>query len=239
VLYGVAGGSKRNAIPVGAQARVGVPPEKVAELEARLTKLTRELATQEDPGVTVAAKPVPESRQPVTRAAHAQLRALIAGTPTGVIKATERDPSQPFVSNNLGILAETPTGVTLISMARSPSMNELTDVEARFAALAKANGAKSRTTGSTEGWEADYDAELLATCRAKYRELYGKDAKLLEIHAGLECGALKGKHEGLEVISFGPDITGAHTTSERLSIPSTQRTYALLQAVVAELHARR
>ena len=52
------------------------------------------------------------------------------------------------------------------------------------------------------------------------REKYGKDAVVNTIHAGLECGIIASKIDGLDCISMGPDNYDLHTPDERLSISS-------------------
>ncbi|MCC6523254.1 MAG: hypothetical protein IT373_11375, partial [Polyangiaceae bacterium] len=64
----------------------------------------------------------------------------------------------------------------------------------------------------------------------------GKEAKLLEIHAGLECGALRTKYPGMDLISVGPDITGVHSPDEQVSVSSARRTFDLVRDVVRALH---
>ncbi len=40
---------------------------------------------------------------------------------------------------------------------------------------------------------------------------------------------------GLDAVSFGPDIRGAHSPDERVSVPSVARTYELLKTLLADL----
>ena len=63
--------------------------------------------------------------------------------------------------------------------------------------------------------------------------MYGKKPTIEAIHAGVECGILAGKIEGLDCISMGPDIFDIHTTEEHLSISSTKRTYEYILNVIA------
>ena len=65
--------------------------------------------------------------------------------------------------------------------------------------------------------------------------MYGKEAKVLVIHAGLECGILSSKLPGLDCVSLGPDNFDIHTTEEHLSIPSFVRVYEYLLRVLAAL----
>ena len=66
-----------------------------------------------------------------------------------------------------------------------------------------------------------------------FEEMYGKKPTVEAIHAGVECGLLSGKIEGLDCISMGPDMYDIHTTEERLSISSAKRSYEYILRVIA------
>ena len=42
-------------------------------------------------------------------------------------------------------------------------------------------------------------------------------------HAGLECGILGSNYPNMEMISFGPNIRGAHSPDEKVQISSVQK----------------
>jgi dipeptidase D len=55
--------------------------------------------------------------------------------------------------------------------------------------------------------------------------MYGKEPKVEAIHAGVECGLFIEKLEGLDCVSYGPDIEAIHSVNEHLNIPSAERVY--------------
>ena len=67
-----------------------------------------------------------------------------------------------------------------------------------------------------------------------YRSLFGVDAKIDAVHAGIECGLFADSIEDLDCVSIGPDMEDVHTSRERLSISSVQRTYMLLKKVLKD-----
>ena len=62
--------------------------------------------------------------------------------------------------------------------------------------------------------------------------MYGKKPVLEAIHAGLECGILAGKIDGLDCVSIGPDLENVHTAQERMSIASVERVWAFLVEIL-------
>ena len=68
-----------------------------------------------------------------------------------------------------------------------------------------------------------------------YEDTYGKAPEIVIIHAGLECGILSEKLEGLDCVSIGPDNFDIHTTEEHLSLPSFARVWEFLKKVLSEV----
>jgi dipeptidase D len=75
-------------------------------------------------------------------------------------------------------------------------------------------------------------SEILKVACDTYRELFGEEAKIKAIHAGLECGLFLEKASHLDMISFGPTMRGVHSPDEKLSIPSTERFWKHLSAIL-------
>jgi dipeptidase D len=85
------------------------------------------------------------------------------------------------------------------------------------------------------GWEYVKDSKVRDICVRKYRELFGKDPEVGAIHAGLECGLLMEKIEGLDAVSMGPDMYDVHTPNEHIDINSIGNTYNLLCKILEEI----
>ena len=89
--------------------------------------------------------------------------------------------------------------------------------------------------GPYPGWEPRPDSELLRLAVAKYEDINGVKPAVKSIHAGLECGILSGTFPEMEMISFGPNILGAHSPEERLQISSTQKFWRFLVRILEVL----
>ena len=92
-------------------------------------------------------------------------------------------------------------------------------------------------SGGYPGWTPDPDSPLLALAQRVYAREFGAEAALQVIHAGLECGIIGAKYPGLEMISFGPTIHGAHAPGERVEVASVELSWKLLTAILAALPA--
>jgi dipeptidase D len=99
-------------------------------------------------------------------------------------------------------------------------------------------GLRAWKDGAYPGWTPNPSSNLLALCQQVYTEQFGQPASLQVIHAGLECGLLAASHPHLDMISFGPDIQGAHAPGERVEIASVGRCWQLLKAVLQALANR-
>jgi dipeptidase D len=61
--------------------------------------------------------------------------------------------------------------------------------------------------------------------RQTYVDLFQEEPHVNACHAGLECGIIGEKCPGMEMISFGPNIRGAHSPDERVEIASVQKSW--------------
>ena len=107
-------------------------------------------------------------------------------------------------------------------------INELKAYAAKF-------GATATDSGYYPAWEYlenSYLRQVMVDC---FEQQFGKKPIVAAIHAGLECGLLSEKLNGLDAVSFGPDMVGIHTPNEKLSISSTQRSYKYLCKVLENL----
>jgi dipeptidase D len=99
------------------------------------------------------------------------------------------------------------------------------------ACLEKA-GAEVVHSDGYPGWTPNLQSEILKITRASYKKLFNKEPEVKAIHAGLECGLLYEKFRGIDMISFGPTIRGAHTPEEKLEIRTVQMFWDLLNDVI-------
>ena len=105
----------------------------------------------------------------------------------------------------------------------------------RLELTAQAVGASVVVEGAYPAWEYREDSPVREAMLQSYREQYGREPVVQAIHAGVECGLFAGKIDGLDCVSFGPDMQDIHTTRECMDVASVQRTWELLLRVLQKL----
>lgn len=238
------GGNLRNAIPREATAAVAGPLEP---LECAAQEV-REAAQSEssEAGVEITIRPT--GADPAGWLTVADTQRLLDGLvaiPSGVISMHPDFPELVQNSNNLSVLTWEVRDDKLVEiqaacLSRSGSTSCLELDKAKLAAIGRSTGAAAVThSGQYPGWEPKRDSALLATCRRLYQECFDHEPKIAAIHAGLECGIIGARVDSaLEMISFGPNITGAHSPDEKVSVQSVGKIWTYLKAVLKELSTR-
>ncbi len=97
------------------------------------------------------------------------------------------------------------------------------------------NSATVNEVGPYPGWKPQPRSNILTMAKKCFKALHGKEPQVKSIHAGLECGILSGTFPYMEMISFGPNIRGAHSPEERLQISSTNIFWELLVLILSKV----
>ena len=240
-LAGIRGGNAHNAIPRDAVAVILIPADAVEPLRAAVAQSEAEFLKQwgeHEPGLAVRVGPLDvEPGQVLMPAARERLLALLTKLPHGVLKWSAVFPGKVETSSNLAQINTQGSQVEIGTSSRSFVTEELEAVQQAIATAGREAGAEIRARDGYPGWEPDPNSRLLQVTRAVYAREFGTEPEVQVIHAGLECGVIVSKLPGMEAISFGPRIEGAHTPEEHVYISTVVTTWRLLTALLAELAA--
>ena len=231
------GGSARNALPREAFAVIALLGEKLPELAASLREIEgrlRDELRQVDEGLALAMHPVSVASLMAPTEQAVWLASLHAA-PFGVRRMSRRVPGVVETSNNLGMVDLHPNGGSCNFMVRSLIDSGSVALADEIVSLFALSGTPARKSGAYPGWAPNPASPLLALCQQVYRREYAADSKVQVIHAGLECGIIGAKYSGMDIVSFGPTIRGAHAPGETVEIASVERCWHLLQAILREL----
>lgn len=236
-LASLTGGTARNALPREALARVALPPDQAgllpALLEAWQAVLRQELADV-DPGVSLTERPVVFD-QVLASPEQATWLASLHAAPHGVWRRSLRVPGVVETSCNLGVVELVPEGGHCNFMVRSLLDSGISALADQIVSLFALTGTPAEKSGQYPGWAPNPASPLLARCQNVFRREFDDESQVQVIHAGLECGLIAAKYPGMDIVSFGPTIRGAHAPGEAVDVASVGRVWHLLVAILADL----
>jgi len=238
-LVGMSGGTARNAIPREAWALCALPVAIASTIDpwvqhrheswrARYEQVDADVSfscTHEDREVA----------QCVALDSQQRILAFLDVAVNGVSGMSDDFDGVVDTSDNLGVVRLEGDSFHATFKVRSLADDRGEALADKLVTHAQSYGLEAWKDGAYPGWTPDPDSALLARCQQVYIAQFGQPASLQVIHAGLECGLLAASHPHLDMISFGPDIRGAHAPGEMVEIASVGRCWQLLQGVLQAL----
>jgi dipeptidase D len=234
-LTAVSGGNKHNAIPRECKTRFIIPENEISKVQDMVSRLTDSIKKEyvdieKDITIDLIETDIdaliyhPDCTRRVIRV----MRAM----PHGVYGMSRSIEGLVETSTNFAaietVLDRPDPRVRVLTSQRSSVMSALDDIAARVKAVIELAGGVTRQFSRHPAWTPDPGSGLLAKCKAVYKEYTGEDADHTAIHAGLECGVIGDKIPGMEMISMGPEMEGAHTPQERVRISSVQKLWGFI-----------
>ncbi len=235
----IEGGSKRNAIPREAEAVILVKNSDTNNLEKTVSEfealIKDEFKTTEPQLKLKLQKVENKPAQMFTDELKSRLVETILAIPHGVVNMSQDIPDLVETSTNLATISVVNGKIIIGSSQRSSVESAKKYIQQSVTAVF--NLANANVTGGDgyPGWKPSLDSKVLNISKEIYKKLYKNEPELKAVHAGLECGILGEKYPGIDMISFGPTIEGAHSPDEKVHIPSVEKFYELLSAILQEL----
>lgn len=138
-------------------------------------------------------------------------------------------------SSNVASVATTENAIDIVASQRSNVMSNLDNMTNTVKAAFQLAGAKLNVGDKYPAWKMRADSALTKIAVDTYRQLFGKEPRVLGIHAGLECGLFSERYPNLDMVSFGPTLRDVHTPEERLYIPTVQMVWNHLLAILRNI----
>ena len=227
------GGDADNAIPTNAMASVLLPKSTdVEKAEALFRGIAEELEQEykvTDPEMTWKGEwETTDFVKAVSRKNTENIIGYLVSVPNGVTHMSPVIREMPQTSLNMGIVRTDGAGIKAEFMVRSGVNSQTTYLCDRLVCLTKAFGGDAVIRSSYPAWEFRQDSPFRDLAVRTYTDLTGSEPGVEIIHAGLECGILAGKLEGLDCISTGPDLENVHTVRERMRISSVANVWTFV-----------
>ena len=240
----VGGGSKDNAITREAKAMLMVRPEIFSEVRksvADAEEIIRKEYGERDPGISIVLSEDADDATggysicPMNKASQERVIQMLRILPNGIQKMSLDLPGFVETSLNLGVLSTAENAVSASFLIRSSVNSETREVAERLVAAAGALGGTYTEEGSYPAWEYRANSELSQLMCEVYREQFDSELIVETIHAGVECGFFMDGIPGLQAVSFGPDLTDIHTPKEAMDVPSVERTWRFILAILERM----
>jgi len=234
----IEGGSLRNAIPRESKAIIAIDAIHedafLAEMKEQANTIKKELKTMEpDLEILVTKTETPKKimdlgvQEGVTRAIYAALN--------GVYRMSADIPELVETSNNIARVTIKDGEIEIACLTRSSVESSKLDLANTLRATFELTGCEVEFSGDYPGWTPNMDASILKVVTNVYERLNNEKPHVAACHAGLECGILGQNYPDMEMISFGPNIKGAHSPDERAQISSAQKYWNFVLEILKEI----
>lgn len=242
-LCEIGGGNLRNAIPREAYAVCAVPFDAKESIRVDLNIFTADMENELgkiEPDMKFTLESETARTKAIDRDTTARLLKTLYAIPHGVYAMSHDIPGLVETSNNLASIKMKEGNVIKIETSqRSSILSSRDDMANTVRAAMELGGAKVSFGNGYPGWKPNPDSEILKVAEASYKKLFGVDAQVKAIHAGLECGLFLDKYPSLDMISFGPTLQGVHSPDERMLIPTVDKFWKHLLDILANIPAKK
>jgi len=237
-VVSIEGGSKHNAIPREAVAVLACPPVQVRTMTTAFKKAFDKIKVEfkaVEPGAAYTLEPVAGKDVALTQASQKTLIDFLLALPHGVIAMHPEIAGLTETSTNLAIVKTHKAAFEVLCSTRSSVASALEATRGILVSVCALAGAKAELKDGYPGWMPNLDSPLLKKLRELYVKTFGKEAEVVAVHAGLECGIIGEKFPGMDMISFGPTMKNPHSPEEHVHIASVGKFWTFLTAAIAGL----
>ncbi len=233
------GGSLRNAIPRESKATVCIDAIHEAAFESEMNTFSETLKTEfktmePDLEIVVSKTDTPEKimdlgvQEGITRALYAACN--------GVYRMSPDIKDLVETSNNIARVIVKDGAIKIGCLTRSSVESTKLDLANTLRSTFELTGCEVELSGDYPGWAPNMDSAILKVLVPIYERLNnGEKPHVAACHAGLECGILGTNYPDMDMISFGPNIKGAHSPDERAQISSAQKYWKFVLEILENI----
>jgi len=232
------GGNMRNAIPRECEVVLTLPAENEADLKDLVT-YCHKVYVEEYKGVETDVQLTMERtelpKEEVPEEIQDNLVSALLACHDGVLRFIPSMPGIVETSSNLAIVNIDSSKAEVLILARSSNEGMMAYEETMIESCFGMAGMKVELSGRYGAWQPDFDSAITARMVEVYRDLFKEEAKVQVVHAGLECSLIGEVYPAMDLVSFGPTLRSPHTPDERCHIPSQEKFWVFLKALLAQI----
>ena len=228
----ITGGAKMNAIPrefavLFASSFSSLMLEKYVD---NIAADLKEELIEADPGLAVGLEAAEKVTSAITPEDSGALITMGYLLPNGMLA---RSPKLgiPFASLNMGVLVQAAEYIDFDYCVRCPVRSMREDISRQIEAVSSIFGGFIQVQNDYDGWSYTETSPL----RDALRKVLAAEGVTMEeeaTHGGLETGIFKGRYPQMDIITYGPRMSGCHTPDEQLELDSFLRSYRNLTKVL-------
>lgn len=237
-LSSVDGGSLRNAIPRESKAVVVVTPAQKEKFNSFIKSFTAIIEAEFhtiETSLSITAVETELPRFTMDEADFIKIVNAIYSLPNGVFRMSPDIADLVEASSNLARVIIGNGEFVTQSLQRSSVESTKRDVAIAVGASLEIIGCDVSRSGDYPGWKPNPDSSILELMADLYRTSFNSEPNVNACHAGLECGILGGHLPGMDMISFGPTIHGAHSPDEKVQVSSVQKFWGYSLKVLQQI----
>ncbi len=231
------GGSLRNAIPRESKAIVAIDAVHedafIEEMKSVAQEIKLEYKTME-PELVIEVSKINTPEKIMDLGVQEGLTRALYSAWNGVYRMSPDIPDLVETSNNVARVIVKEGNIKIGCLTRSSVESSKMDLANTLRASFELTGCEVEFSGSYPGWKPNMDSAILKVMEALYIKMNGEKPHVAACHAGLECGILGTNYPEMDMISFGPNIRGAHSPDERAQISSTQKFWDFVLEILKE-----
>lgn len=225
-IAGIDGGSLRNAIPRESVATIVVEKNNetvVKQLVEEMNQVLKAEYSFTDVNLALSLEKGGAAEAVLPAAfQHTFLRAMYA-CPNGIYRMSPDIAGLVQSSNNIAKVTLKDGAWTVQCLTRSSVDTEKTDLAQSISSAFELADGSIAFGGNYPGWTPRPEAPIVKLMSNLYQEMFNEPAHVNAVHAGLECGIIGTNYPDVQMISFGPNIYGAHSPDEKVQISSVQK----------------
>ena len=235
------GGGLRNAIPRESKAGIFVSTEKDTLFKSFIkseSDIIKSEYSTTDPNFEVVLESSNITGQVLYKEFQDKLLRSIYACPNGIFRMSPDIKDLVQSSNNVARVLLNDGQYSIQCLTRSSVDSEKMDVARSIKSAFELAGADVSFNGSYSGWIPKPETPIVKLMSSLYREMFKTEPMVDACHAGLECGIIGTNYPDMQMISFGPNILGAHSPDEKVQISSVQKFWSFLLETLKQIPAK-
>ena len=227
----IEGGGLRNAIPRESNAIIGVAKKHLDLFKAAKDKFAVEVIAEHkdtDPNFTLETKVIEHRTKGASVESSKRFITALYAVPNGIYRMSPTIKGLVQTSNNLSQVRMKKGKAEVLCLCRSSVDSEKHDEVRTIEAALSIIEAKVTLDADYPGWTPEPSSVIVSIMSDLYEEMFNEKAHVMACHAGLECGIIGTNYPNLDMVSFGPNIRGAHSPDEKVQISSVHKYWSFL-----------